>query len=97
MARYKVSVTVFKDPQGKTMMGPTAVHFLGDICSAVGLMGLLGMILAVMEQYVIGAVITFVVMAVAGFGLMVVLHKQAKKSAEAKFLEVLAREAERKG
>ena len=92
MARYKVSVTVYKDPKGKTMMGPTAVHFLGDICAAFGLMGALGAILAVMEKYAVGTLITLLVMAVAGFGLMAVLHRQAKKSAEAKFLKVLARQ-----
>ena len=94
MARYKVSVTVYKDPAGKTMMGPTALHLLGDICSAIGLMGALGVILAIMDWEKFGprVLITFIVMAVAGFGLMVVLHKQAKKSAEAKFLQVLAQQ-----
>lgn len=100
MARYKVSVTVYKDPAGKTMMGPTALHFLGDLCSAFGLIGVLGAILAVMEKYGTKPLIGTIVMAVAGFALMVVLHKLAKKSAEAKFLKVLARQqgqaAERK-
>lgn len=100
MARYKVSVTVYKDPAGKTMMGPTALHFLGDLCSAFGLIGILGAILAVMEKYGTKPLIGAIVMAVVGFALMVVLHKQAKKSAEAKFLKALAQQegqtAERK-
>lgn len=94
MARYKVRYTIYKDPTGKTMMGPTVLHFLGDLASGFGLIGILGAILAVMEKekygtpFLIGCVVT----AVAGFVLMVVFHKMAKKSAEAKFLKVLAQQ-----
>ena len=97
MARYRVRYTVYKDPAGKTLMGPTFVHFLGDLCSALGLIGILSVILAFMEDYGTKAVIGGVVMAVVGFGLMVVLHKQAKKSAEDKFLKVLAQQEGRTG
>ncbi len=91
MAAYKVSVTVYKDPAGKTLMGPTALHFLGDLCSAVGLMGIIMSILAVMDDYGTMALIVGIITAVAGFALCVVLHKLAKKRAQAKFLEVLAK------
>lgn len=100
MAMYKMRVTVYKDPAGKTLKGPTALHFLGDLCSGLGLFGVLGVILSIMEHYGTGAIVVGAVMGVAGFGLMVVFHKQAKKSAEAKFLQVLAQQkgqtAERK-
>ena len=92
MARYKVTRTVYKDPTGKTLHGPTLLHGLGDLCSAFGLIGILEVILAFMENYGMGAVVVGVVLAVAGFALMAVLHKQAKKSAEAKFLEALAQQ-----
>ena len=92
MARYKVKYTVYKDPTGKTMMGPTFVHFLGDLSSAFGLIGVLGAILAVMEKYGIRSLIGAIVTAVVGFVLMAVFHKQAKKSAEAKYLKVLAQQ-----
>ena len=95
MARYKVTYTVYKDPAGKTMKGPTFVHFLGDLCSAFGLIGILEVILAFMESYGTGAVITGVIMAVAGFALMAVLHKKAKQAADAAFLKALAEQEDR--
>lgn len=91
MAMYKMRITVYKDPAGKTMKGPTAVHFLGDLCSALGLFGVLGAILAGMEHYGAGAVAGGIVLGVAGFGLAVVLHNQAKRSAERKFTQAAAR------
>lgn len=92
MARYKVTWTIYKDPKGKTLMGPTFVHAIGDICSAVGLMGILYVILALMDGYGAPAMIIGVVVAVAGFGLCVLLHKKAKAGAEAAFLKVLEQE-----
>ena len=92
MARYRVNLTVYKDPTGKTIKGPTFVHFLGDLCSAFGLIGILEVILALMEHYG-GVVVTVgIVMAVVGFTLMVVLHKKAKKDAESAVLKVLAQQ-----
>ena len=90
MARYRVSVTVYKDPTGKTMMGPTTVHFLGDLCAAAGLLGAGFAIEALVESRGVGQLVGGIVAAVVGFGLMALLHKRAKKSAEAKFLEALA-------
>ena len=92
MARYRVRYTIYKDPTGKTLKGPSFVHWLGDLCSGFGLIGILGAILSVMEKETYGTpfLIGCVVTAVAGFVLMAVFHKQAKKSAEAKFLKVLA-------
>ena len=90
MARYRVSFTVYKDPMGITLKGPTFLHFLGDLCSGFGLIGLLGAILAVMEDYGAGAIAGGIAVAAAGFVLMAILHKQAKKSAEAAILKVLA-------
>ena len=92
MAMYKVRYTVFKDPAGKTIKGPTALHFLGDLCSGLGLIGVLSVILAVMEDYGVKAIVASIVMGVGGFALCVVLHKLAKKKAQAKFLEVLAKQ-----
>lgn len=91
MAMYRMQVTVYKDPAGKTMKGPTAVHFLGDICSAFGLIGILGAILAGMEHYGPGAIAGGIALGVAGFGLAIFLHRQAKRSAERKFTEAVAR------
>ena len=94
MARYRVNFTVYKDPNGKSLKGPTFVHFLGDLCSGVGVIGILEVILALtdMEKYGARVIIVGIVMAVAGFVLMAVLHKQAKKSAEAAVLKALARQ-----
>ena len=94
MARYRVSITVYKDPMGKTLKGPTFVHFLGDLCLGVGVIGILEVILALtdMEKYGAKVIIVGIVMAVAGFALMVVLHKKAKKDAEAAVLKVLAQQ-----
>ena len=91
MAGYRVKLTVYKDPTGKTIKGPTFVHFLGDLCSGLGLISILGTILAVMEQYGAGPIIGGIAVAVAGFALMAVLHKKAKKDAEKATLKVLAR------
>lgn len=91
MAMYKVRVTVYKDPAGKTLKGPTAVHFLGDICSAFGLIGILGAILAGMEHYGTVAIAGGIALGAAGFGLAVVLHKQAKRMADRKCTEAAAR------
>ena len=92
MAMYKMRVTVYKDPAGKTLKGPTAVHFLGDLCSALGLFGVLGVILYFMEDFGVNVLVVFAVMAVAGFTLMVVLHKKAKQDAESACLEALSRQ-----
>lgn len=92
MAQYKVRFTVYKDPEGKTLKGPTFVHFIGDLCSAVGLMGIIWAILAVTEEWGTGRLIGGVVAAIAGFVLYVVLHKQAKKSAEEAVAKALARQ-----
>lgn len=92
MARYRVRYTIYKDPNGETLKGPSFVHFLGDLCSGLGLIGIIGAILCVMEKEKYGTafLIGCVVVAVAGFVLMAVFHKMAKKSAEAKCLKVLA-------
>ena len=92
MARYRVNFKVYKDPTGKTIKGPTFVHFLGDLCAGVGVIGILEVILALMEleHYGVVVVTVGVVMAVVGFVLMAVFHKKAKKDAEAAFLKVLA-------
>lgn len=92
MARYRVNITVYKDPTGKTLRGPTFVHFLGDLCSGLGVIGILEVILAVVEKYGAKVIIVGIVMAVVGFVLMAVLHKNAKKDAEATFLKVLDRQ-----
>ena len=94
MARYRVNLTVYKDPTGKTLKGPTFIHFLGDLCSGVGVIGILEVILALtdMEKYGAKVIIVGIVMAVAGFALMAVLHKKAKKVAEAAVLKVMAQQ-----
>lgn len=76
-----MKLTVYKDSAGKTLKGPTAVHFLGDLCSGFGLFGILGAILAVMEDYGAKSVIGAAVLAVAGFTLCVVFHRMARKGA----------------
>ena len=94
MARYRVNLTVYKDPTGKTIKGPTFVHFLGDLCAGLGVLGILEVILALtdMEKYGAKVIIVGVVMAVVGFALMAVLHKKAKKDAEEAVLKALARQ-----
>lgn len=91
MAMYRMQITVYKDPAGKTLKGPTAVHFLGDLSSGVGLFGILGAILAGMEHYGTAAIVGGIVLGVVGFGLAVVLHKQAKRAADRKFTEAVLR------
>ena len=81
MAMYKVRFTVYKDPAGKTLKGPTAVHFVGDLCSALGLMGILYAILALMEGWGAGQLIGGIAAAAAGFAFGVVLHKKARADA----------------
>ena len=90
MARYRVSYTVYKDPTGKTLKGPSFVHWIGDLCSGFGLIGVLGVIVSFLEHYGPSFLIGCIVTAIAGFALMPVFHKQAKKSAEAQCLKVLA-------
>jgi len=90
MAMYKARVTVFKDPAGKTLKGPTALYLVGDVCSAFGLIGVLSVILCFMEERGSGMLAGSIIMAVAGFALCVVLHKKAKQDAERACLEALA-------
>ena len=94
MAMYKVRITVYKGPTGKTLKGPTFVHLLGDICLGFGVIGVVLAILAVtdMEKYGAKVIIVGVVMAVVGFVLMAVLHKKAKKGAEAAVLRILSQQ-----
>lgn len=88
---YRMRITVYKDPHGKTLKDPTAVHFLGDLCSGLGLFGVLGAILAGMESYGTAAIAGGIGLGVVGFGLAVLLHRQAKRSANRKFTEEVAR------
>ncbi|MBD5097972.1 MAG: hypothetical protein HDT35_00130 [Clostridiales bacterium] len=89
MARYRVSVTVYKYPTGKTMVGPTALAFLGDICGAAGLLGAGFAIESAVKHYGVGPIVGCILVGIAGFGLMALIHKRAKKSAEAKYLQAL--------
>ena len=70
---YRMRITVYKDPHGKTLKGPTAVHFLGDLCSGLGLFGVLGAILAGMESYGTAAIAGGIGLGVVGFGLAVLI------------------------
>ncbi len=90
MARYKVTYTIYKDPTGKTLKGPSFIHWLGDLCSGACLMGIILVILSFMEDFGTASIITGIVMAVAGLALGTVLHKKAKKDAEEAFLKALA-------
>ena len=90
MARYKDTITVYKDPAGKVMMGPTALHFLGDLCSGAGLMGIILVILSFMEDFGTASIITGVVMTIAGFALGTVLCRKAKQDAQTAYQKALA-------
>lgn len=92
MAMYKVRTTVYKSPSGKTLIKPTLLHFVGDLCSAFGLIGVLSVILCFMEHWPTGMLIGSIVIAVAGFALTPVLHKKAKQAAEAAWMKDLAAE-----
>lgn len=89
MAMYKARFTVYKDSEGKTLKGPTLVHFIGDVGSAFGLIGILATILWFMEDWSSGMLVGSIVMAVVGFVLCVVLHKKARKDAELAILKTL--------
>ena len=94
MARYKVSITVYKDPQGKTMKGPSFLHFLGDLCQGFGLMLILGGIAWLMD----GAldpmrVVILVAVTIACFWGGSLLHKSAEKKAQLRYLEAMAKTA----
>ncbi|MBD5097971.1 MAG: hypothetical protein HDT35_00125 [Clostridiales bacterium] len=89
MASYRVSITVYKNPAGKTMMGPTALHFLGDLFSGLGMIGVVGVIVAFMKHRDMTFTIVCLVLGVVGFTLMALIQKQAKKIAEAKYLQAL--------
>ncbi len=78
------------------MMGPTALHFLGDLCSGLGMIGVVGVIVSFMKHHDMTFTIVCVVLGIVGFALMAVLQKQAKKSAEAKCLKALAQQKGRK-
>ena len=78
MARYKVSITVFKDAEGKTLKGITFLHFLGDLCQGFGLMLTPGKAV-VLAACVIGCFV--------GGSL---IHKRARGKAEMRYLESLA-------
>ena len=62
-----------------------------DLCSGLGLFGVLGAILAGMESYGTAAIAGGIGLGVVGFGLAVLLHRQAKRSANRKFTEEVAR------
>lgn len=71
------------------MMGPTALSFLGDLCGAAGLLGAGFAIESAIKNYGVGPLVGCILVAIAGFGLMALIHKQAKKIAEAKYLQAL--------
>ena len=90
MARYKESVTVFKDANGKTMGGLSFLHFLGDLCQGFGLIFILGGISRIMDGGLspvqIGIFAFFIVACFVGGSL---LHKTAKQKAQVRYLESL--------
>ena len=90
VAGYKVNITVFKDAKGKTMKGLSFLHFLGDICQALGLMTILGGIACMMDRKLSPLQIgIFVVFTVAGFVGGAMIHKIARKKGQARYLESL--------
>lgn len=95
LARYKVSVTVFKDPGGKTMKGLSFLHFLGDLCQGFGLMLILGGIAWLMDGKLapMRVVILVAVIAACFVGGSLV-HKSARARAQKRYLELLAKEEE---
>ncbi len=91
MARYKVSITVFKDPKGKTMAGLSFFNFLGDLCQGFSLICVLGGIACLMDG-VLGPVqlVVLAALVVAGIVGGSLIHKSARRKAEARYLEVLS-------
>lgn len=91
MARYKVSVTVYKDPQGRTMAGPSFLHLLGDLCQGFGLMLILGGIAWLVDGVLlpVQAAILVAVIAACFLGGSQI-HKSAEKRARARYLERLS-------
>lgn len=91
MARYKVSITVFKDPNGKTMKGLSFFNFLGDLCQGFALICVLGGIAALTEGN-LGPVQIAVLAVLVAAGVLggVLIHKSARAKAQQRYLEVLS-------
>lgn len=88
---YKVNVTVFKDPTGKTMKGPSFLHFLGTVCWAAALISLLGGIAFMMDGKLGPAQIAgHAAVIAAGAILGVAAQKKAKRQAQLIYMKVLA-------
>lgn len=92
MAMYKVSVTVYKDPKGKTMFFPTFVRATGSFLLALGIFFFVGVISALIQSK--GNVKPSVIAVFFAFALIgtvsgIFLRGWAKRRAQQSFMEAL--------
>ena len=90
MARYKVSVTVFKGPTGKTLVLPTILHFFSDLSLGFGVMFALVPIVGLVQGNLTSLTLAMPLASAAVLFLIgFLLRKGAKSSAQSGYLKQL--------
>lgn len=98
MAMYKVRVTVYKTPTGKTMFLPTFVRAAGSFLLGLGIFFFAGLISAMVQtkgNLNVSVIAVFFALALAGTVFGIFLRRWAERSAQQSFTKALA-EQERK-
>ena len=98
MAMYKVSVTVYKDPAGKTMFLPTFVRAIGSFLLALGIFFFVGLFTALIQNkgnIKPSVIAVFFAIALIGTVLGIFLRGWAKRKAQQSFMNALTKQEQR--
>lgn len=86
----------YRDPNGRTLLWPTFVYFLGDICGFLCLLSIIGGIVSIVNNgFDVVILIVAIVWIIVFYALMTALHKMAEKSAEKAYLKIMDRQERR--
>ena len=90
MARYKVSVTIFRGPSGKTFILPTVLNLVGDLFLALGILCVMYLIIAIAQGSLWPLLLVIAVVRTAVFLLAGILLKTyAKRNARQSYAKEL--------
>lgn len=94
MAMYKVSVKVYKGPDGKTMFLPTLVRALGSVAMVIGIPCVLVGVLNIgssPDDIGVKVAVGFLIAGILLTGLGIFLRGWSKHKAETSYLEALTK------
>lgn len=95
MAMYKVSVTVYKNPEGKTMFLPTFLRAVGSLLLAVGLFTLAALVMALVQtkgKMKLSVTVTFSVLVIGLVVLGIFLRRWSARNAQTSYQKALSQQ-----